>query len=297
MRRYNFQYLLRILFYLRSSLIVIMDFGKRKRDVFTEQTHLHVEDNSSRYPNMRSAEKESDRERSSFELSESGAVSLVVDTLQFHLDGLFSSSASLMLKIRSLSKIIDTISQLPTITLQSSGLSGKLCNVLVLLGSETDLVLLRGLVNLAFILCVDESGSFFNSPSINDEVIKGLLKVVITFNPKEVVHGVAEVVSSAAKFHSKRMFTSPAKVLKPNVPKSVNDHSVSVTTNDSPVTSLNLHSKRVFKKERLGTPRVQEIGQPLVYDDLTSVKEIIPVFTVQQIADDSLDLPSLSLLV
>jgi hypothetical protein len=266
-----------------------MDFGKRKRDVFIEQTQLHVEDNSSRNPNifMRSNEREINRERSSFELSESGAVSLMVDTLQFHLDSLLSSSASLTLKIRSLSKIIDTISQLPTITLQSSGLSGKLCNVLVLLGSETDLVLLRELVNLAFILCVDESGSFFNSPSINDEVIKGLLKVVVAFNPKEEVDSDVEIVSKITKFHSKRMFASPTKLMK----------SSAETTNNSPLTSLNLRSKRVFKKEKLGTAREQEIDHSPVHAHLILVKKLIPVFTVQQVAADVLDLRSLSLLV
>ena len=58
------------------------------------------------------------RGRSGFELSESGAEDLLVDTLQFHIDGFFAMSASTVTKRRSISKIVQTVAAIPSVSLR-----------------------------------------------------------------------------------------------------------------------------------------------------------------------------------
>ena len=126
--------------------------------------------------------------RSNFELSESGAVDLLVDTLQFHLDGLYAASASRFAKRRSVAKIVETVALLPSSSLQASGLVSKLSKLLTLLKTEDDELTCLGLLNLGFLICLDDTGTFHVPIGFNANMLTSVFSRIIDEEENSVLH-------------------------------------------------------------------------------------------------------------
>ena len=228
-------------------------------------------------------EESSTRDRSAFELSESGAIDLLVDTLQFHLDSLYSSTVSKAVKTRSLSKIVQTVAMIPAISLQASGLVGKLSMLLNLLRSESDSPTRFGLLNLAFILCVDDLGCFNVPIGLSSDMFEPVVRVIeptscasssssnssgasVTHTPVKSLasdrtpvtssSSQGENVNSTSKFHSKRVFKNKSSEQMAQQTSEITD--AKEVINEPPgilsTQSVGFHSKRVFKGSGGGKP-------------------------------------------
>jgi Wings apart-like protein regulation of heterochromatin len=116
------------------------------------------------------------RNRSVFELSESGASKALLDSVQFNLDGLFTLKSS---KPRMLCafKLIEmcTSSKQVLIAFRSNGIAATLLRVVGLLASESDHSFRLCLQALALILCQSDKGEILSGIDIPRNVFMSLL--------------------------------------------------------------------------------------------------------------------------
>jgi Wings apart-like protein regulation of heterochromatin len=119
------------------------------------------------------------RNRSVFELSESGASKALLDSVQFNLDGLFTLKSS---KPRMLCafKLIEmcTFSKQVLTTFRSNGIAATLLRVVGLLASESDHSLRLCLQALALILCQNDKGEIIVGIDMPRNVFTSLLSSV-----------------------------------------------------------------------------------------------------------------------
>eukprot|EP01041_Mallomonas_annulata_P005159 gene5159-10308_t len=114
------------------------------------------------------------RNRSLFALSEAGANSTLVDNVQFHLDGLFSTS--LHSKQRSALELLRIcIRSTNNIVFHSHGITKDLMRICGLIASEGDKTVLLCLKGLTLALCTDGDGNMSSEVDVPVNVLKALL--------------------------------------------------------------------------------------------------------------------------
>ena len=121
-----------------------------------------------------------DRNRSVFELSESGASKALLDNVQFHLDGLFTLKSSGP-RVECLYKLIEicTTSKQVLFAFRSNGIASTLLRLVGLLHSEKDDYVRFCLQTLAFILCQSENGDILEGFEIPRNVFTSLLSSML----------------------------------------------------------------------------------------------------------------------
>ena len=104
-----------------------------------------------------------DKNRSVFELSESGASKALLDTVQFHLDGLFSLKSSGP-RAQCAYKLLEicTSSKQVLFAFRSNGIAATLLRVVGLLASEKEHSFCLCLQALALVLCQSENGDILD---------------------------------------------------------------------------------------------------------------------------------------
>jgi Wings apart-like protein regulation of heterochromatin len=119
------------------------------------------------------------RNRSVFELSESGASKALLDSVQFNLDGLFTlkSSKARMLCAFKLLELCASSKQV-LIAFRGNGIAATLLRVVGLLASESDNSLRLCLQALALILCRSDKGDILIGIDIPRNVFTSLLSSV-----------------------------------------------------------------------------------------------------------------------
>ena len=121
-----------------------------------------------------------DRNRSVFELSESGATKALLDSVQFHLDGLFSLKSS-KLRVQSACKLIQicTSSRQVLLAFRNNGVAATLLRVVGLRASESEHAFRLCLQALALVLCQSERGDIVEGLEIPLNVFTSLLSSVM----------------------------------------------------------------------------------------------------------------------
>ena len=121
-----------------------------------------------------------ERNRSVFELSESGASKALLDNVQFHLDGLFTLKSSGP-RAKCLYKLIEicTSSKQVLFAFRSNGIASTLLRLVGLLHSEKDDCIRFCLQALAFILCQSENGDISEGFEIPRNVYTSLLSSIL----------------------------------------------------------------------------------------------------------------------
>ena len=121
-----------------------------------------------------------DRNRSVFELSESGANKALLDSVQFHLDGLFTlkSPGPRALCVYKLIEICTSSKQV-LFAFRSNGIASTLLRVVGLLQSEKDHCLRLCLQALALVLCQSENGDIIEGLEIPRNVFISLLTSIL----------------------------------------------------------------------------------------------------------------------
>jgi Wings apart-like protein regulation of heterochromatin len=121
-----------------------------------------------------------DRNRSVFELSESGATKALLDSVQFHLDGLFSLKSS-KLRVQSACKLIQicTSSRQVLLAFRNNGVAATLLRVVGLRPSESEHAFRLCLQALALVLCQSERGDIVEGLEIPLNVFTSLLSSVM----------------------------------------------------------------------------------------------------------------------
>lgn len=121
-----------------------------------------------------------DRNRSVFELSESGATKALLDSVQFHLDGLFSLKSS-RLRVQSACKLIQicTSSRQVLLAFRNNGVAATLLRVVGLRASESEHAFRLCLQALALVLCQSERGDIVEGLEIPLNVFTSLLSSVM----------------------------------------------------------------------------------------------------------------------
>ena len=167
------------------------------------------------------------RNRSSFELLEAGANNVMIETLQFQLDGLFSQSSSTTTRRRCIWKIISIVqSQIGFFSFRGNGLTRDLIMIVRLLKTEKDYSIRSGLLALTLTLCCHEKSvcSFAEPPPLDiletifNEAI-GITSVSAKLaeidDPSKVVANTdqkekkIEDEANKSVFHRKRIFKNP----------------------------------------------------------------------------------------
>jgi len=97
------------------------------------------------------------RNRSSFELTEAGANNVLIDSLQFEIDGLFSASSLHSTRRRCIWKIVSIVQSNKNIFLSiNNGFIKQIMLISRLLKTEKDEFVRSGLIALSFVLCHNE---------------------------------------------------------------------------------------------------------------------------------------------
>ena len=117
-------------------------------------------------------EPSSSLSRSYLELSESGAIDLLSDTLQFHIDCLYSKFSSIFVKRKSLNKILSIVANLPFNQIQNTDLYSTLSGIILLLLIEKDKMMIYQLLKLFLLLSIDSSGEFNLPYQFNSSIFK-----------------------------------------------------------------------------------------------------------------------------
>lgn len=124
-----------------------------------------------------------DRNRSVFELSESGASKALLDSVQFHLDGLFSLKSAHP-RLQCAIKLIEicTSSKQVIHAFRKNGIAVTLLRVVGLLASESDSSLRLCLQALALILLQSDSGDVLEGFTMPKNVFSSLLSSILPQN-------------------------------------------------------------------------------------------------------------------
>ena len=171
--------------------------------------------------NVESIISPGDRNRSVFELSESGASKALLDSVQFHLDGLFSLKSAHP-RLQCAIKLIEicTSSKQVIRAFRKNGIAVTLLRVVGLLASESDRSLRLCLQALALILLQSDTGDVLEGFTMPRNVFSSLLSSIL---PQNIPQNSS--TSSAAVTES-----------QPN----------GLTTESTPLISSNIHRKRKF---------------------------------------------------
>ena len=124
--------------------------------------------------------------RSVFELQESGATNVLLDSVQFHIDGVFSKTSS-SVRCGSVKKLIQlcTSSRNVLAGFRSNGVAHALLRIVGLLATETDYQMRVALQALALILCRNDDGSLMDGFEIPLNVFAALSSSIIPFVPPQ----------------------------------------------------------------------------------------------------------------
>ena len=122
--------------------------------------------------------------RSVFELQESGATNVLLDSVQFHIDGVFSKTSSVV-RCDSVKKLIQLCTSSRNILagFRSNGVAHALLRIVGLLATETDVQMRVALQSLAMILCRHDDGSIMEGFEIPLNVFAALSSSIIPFVP------------------------------------------------------------------------------------------------------------------
>ena len=121
-----------------------------------------------------------DRNRSVFELSESGATKALLDSVQFHLDGMFSLKSS-KLRVQSACKLIQicTSSRHVMLAFRNNGVAATLLRVVGLRASECEHSFRLCLQALALVICQSERGDIVEGLEVPLNVFTSLLSSIM----------------------------------------------------------------------------------------------------------------------
>ena len=120
--------------------------------------------------------------RSVFELQESGATNVLLDSVQFHIDGVFSKTSAVV-RCDSVIKLIQLCTSSRNILagFRSNGVAHALLRIVGLLATETDVQMRVALQALALILCRHDDGSMLDGFEIPLNVFATLSSSIIPF--------------------------------------------------------------------------------------------------------------------
>ena len=123
--------------------------------------------------------------RSVFELQESGATNVLLDSVQFHIDGVFSKTSSVV-RCDSVKKLIQLCTSSRNILagFRSNGVAHALLRIVGLLATEIDVQMRVALQALALILCRHDDGSLMDGFEIPLNVFAALSSSIIPFVPQ-----------------------------------------------------------------------------------------------------------------
>ena len=128
-----------------------------------------------------------DDNRSAFELAESGAFKALRDTIQFHLDGLFSSGSIALRRVSAwrLAELCATNEQAVAL-FRHDGTSATLLRVVGLLSTERDSSIRLSLVTLALVLVRDDAGRIDEQLDLPANVFTALLEGALEIEPRQI---------------------------------------------------------------------------------------------------------------
>lgn len=181
------------------------------------------------------------KNRSVFELTESGAHKVVFDSLQYYLDGLFLVKST-NLRVKCACKLIEICTSTKQVLLifRNNGIANTLLRVVGLLSSERDHSLRLCLQVLALLLCQSEKGDIPYGFFIPHNVFVSLLSSIL-YQPSVI----SKPATTTNNDNNNIIVSSSSS-------NNISTKTSQAAQNDSMDSSSNIHRKRKFTAKKGG---------------------------------------------